>query len=424
MTTFWEVLPWLIAMLLLIGCSGFFSASEAALFYLRPNQRRTLRQGAARERTASRLLEDPDRLLSAILFWNLVVNVSYFAISAMLSIRLEEMAELPPSFSWLFALASLLLIIFCSEMMPKTLAVLAPLQISRMVSIPLSFTVRLVDPLMPLLQSINLFSRRLIWPGFVAEQYLEIADLERAIVLSGADANLIKQEQTVLQNVVNLSDIRVDEWMRPRSQLVVHQPPLTLADLHGELPVSGYLLISEEDSDEIEKALQVDQLVEFKSLERLDAHAEPVLYLPWVATVADALEKMSKRDSDVTAVVNEYGDTVGILTVEDILESVFAYAPSRSQRLFDQAPLTRLDPNRWRISGMMSLKRLGRQLQVAYPDTFSVTVAGVIQEQLQRVAEPGDTCQFGPFHFEVVAAPRRANMVVEVSLIEAGEQAE
>jgi len=152
MTTFWEVLPWLIAMLLLIGCSGFFSASEAALFYLRPNQRRTLRQGAARERTASRLLEDPDRLLSAILFWNLVVNVSYFAISAMLSIRLEEMAELPPSFSWLFALASLLLIIFCSEMMPKTLAVLAPLQISRMVSIPLSFTVRLVDPLMPLLQ--------------------------------------------------------------------------------------------------------------------------------------------------------------------------------------------------------------------------------------------------------------------------------
>ncbi len=120
-----ELAPWLTVMVVLIGCSGFFSASEAALFYLRPAQRRRLRTGTASERMASRLLDDPDRLLSAVLFWNLVVNIAYFAVSSVCALKIENELDLGEGVVFGFALVSLLAIIFFSEMLPKSFAVSA-----------------------------------------------------------------------------------------------------------------------------------------------------------------------------------------------------------------------------------------------------------------------------------------------------------
>ncbi len=422
MDIYWELLPYLLAMLVLICCSAFFSSSEAALFYLRPAERRELQSGSTAERLAAKLLRDPDRLLSAVLFWNLVINVAYFALGSICAIKLEQHTDYGRTAAIGFAVATLLCIIFCSEMLPKTVAVLKPKAVARLVSIPLMVAIRVTDPIMPVLQAINLVSRRLIWPGFKPEQYLEISDLERAILLSGADAKLIKQEQAVLHNVVSLSDIRVDEWMRPRTQTQVFRPSLSVSDLEGELPNGGYILIAEAGSEEIEKAIHLDKLISLPSLSNIDRFAEPVLYLPWSATVADALEKMSKQDGEVVAVVNEYGDTIGILTVDDVLESVFAYSPSRSQRILDQTPMLQLEQNKWEISGMMSLKRLARKLEVSYPETYSVTVAGVIEQQLQRAASDDDECEFGPFHFKVLRGVSRTNMKVEVRLVERGDQ--
>jgi putative hemolysin len=302
-------------------------------------------------------------------------------------------------------------------MLPKSIAVLKPRKISAIVSLPLSFAVRVVDPMMPLLQSINLISRRLVWPGFQAEPFMEVSDLERAIEHSGKDAALIKQEQAVLQNIVQLSTIRVEEWMRPRTQFVSFRPPVQLADLKGSIPASGYLLITEPDSREIEKAIRLDNQYQLDE-KNLDRFAEPVMYLPWCATVADALEKMSHRDREVTVVVNEFGDTIGVLTIEDILETVFVYSPSRSERLLDMPPLEKTSEATWRVAGIMSLRQLARRLEVAIPDTTSVTVGGIIQETMQRLAEPADQCVWPPFKFRVIEVAQRGSMLVEVRVIE------
>ena len=193
----------------------------------------------------------------------------------------------------------------------------------------MTIAVRAVDPLMPLLRGVNLVSTRLLWPNFKPEPFIDLNDLERAIEHSGNDESLIRQEQTVLQNIVQLSSIRVEEWMRPRAQFHIYSPPVSFDDLAGALPDSGYLLISEADSLEIEKAIRLDNQFRLPAT-HLEKLAEPVLYLPWCATVASALEKMSHRDREVTAVVNEYGETIGILSIEDILETVFSYSPSRA----------------------------------------------------------------------------------------------
>ena len=406
MDSFLQLLPWLITMAVLMACSGFFSASEAALFYLPSRDRREMESGTSAELSAAKLLADPERLLSAVLFWNLVINITYFALASICAIKLETQFALGPTAAASFAVVALLAIIFFSEMLPKSLAVIKPRAIATLVSFPLALSVRIVDPLMPLLQTINLISRRLIWPGFLPEPFMEVTDLERAIEHSGSDAALIKQEQAVLQNIVQLSTIRVEEWMRPRTQFVSFQPPVKLADLNGSIPASGYLLITEPDSGEIEKAIRLDNQYQLDA-NNMERFADPVLYLPWCATVADALEKMSHRDREVTVVVNEFGDTIGVLTIEDILETVYVYSPSRSERLLDMPPLQQSSEGRWRVAGIMSLRQLARRLVVEIPETTSVTVGGVIQEAMQRLAEPGDQCDWGPFHFEVVEVAQR-----------------
>ena len=226
-------LPWLIAMVALIGCSGFFSASEAALFYLRREDRRALAVGSRAQRVAERLLHDPERLLSAVLFWNLVTNIAYFSIAAIVGIRLELHSPVGQAAGAVFATAALLTIVFCSEMVPKSIAVLSARRLAGLVGIPLAAAVRAVDPVMPMLRSVSDVSRRIIWPSLQPEPYLELADLERAIELSH-DTEIMEQERSVLRNIVALSDIRVEEWMRPRRQLRTFKPPVAIQDLEGE----------------------------------------------------------------------------------------------------------------------------------------------------------------------------------------------
>ena len=414
MASLLELWPWLITMALLMAGSGFFSASEAALFYLRPRIREKMQSGNAGEKMAFQLTKKPERLLSAILFWNLVINIAYFAISSIIAIRLEESES--GSASILFAIMSLLAIIFFSEMLPKNVAVLRPRHLASAFSIPLSFAVRAVDPIMPLLRSVNLISRRLIWPGFEPESYMEVADLEKAIEHTADNAELIKQEQTVMRNIVALSSIRVDEWMRPRTQFVTFQPPVSRKDLvnHG-MPDSGYLLVSEPDSIEVSHAIRLDNQYELPD-EEIERFSEPVQYMPWCATVAETFERMSQRNREVTVVVNEYGDTIGVLTIEDILETVFNESPSRARRLLNVEPITKIEDSIWLVSGLLSLRRLSKQLEVELPDSDSVTIGGVMQDVLQKLCEKGDRCQWGPFAMRVIDFHATSGLLVELKL--------
>ena len=214
-----QIWPWLAAMLVLIGGSAFFSGSEAAFFCLRWSDMRRLSKGNTAGQIAAGLLHDPDRLLSAVLFWNLVINVSYFAIASIAALRISDDERGGATYAALFSLGALLTIIFFSEMLPKSIAVLSPRRIASFISIPLAVSVRVIGPLMPLMSTINLLSRRLIWPSFEPEPYMEVSDLEQAIQLSTTDAALLEQEQRVLENIVQLSETRVDELMRPRVQI-------------------------------------------------------------------------------------------------------------------------------------------------------------------------------------------------------------
>jgi CBS domain containing-hemolysin-like protein len=147
----------------------------------------------------------------------------------------------------------------------------------------------------------------------------------------------------------------------------------------------------------------------------LEHYAEDVLYVPWCTTVASALEQLRRRERQVAAVVNEFGETIGVLTMEDILHTVFTSHPSRSARLLKRAPITPAGDGGWLVTGMTSLRRLGRHFALRLPATDSVTVAGVVHEALEHLPRPLDRCRWGPFDIEVLEANDGGQLLVKLT---------
>ncbi|MBL8888546.1 MAG: DUF21 domain-containing protein [Planctomycetaceae bacterium] len=408
-------LPIFAAIAVLMLFSAFFSASEAALFYLRDRDLRQLGRGGPRQIAVVTLLQSPERVLSAILFCNLLVNMATFALTSMISLRLEESGQTVTAVA--FAVGSLFAIIFFSEMLPKCIAVLTPQSFAVFCATPISIAVRLVSPLLPALNAVNTVTMRLIWPGMQSEPYLALSDLERAVRMSGSDTTLDRNQQRALEHIVALADRRIDEWMRPSGSLPRFSPPLTLEQLRERSWESPYVLISEPDSDEIAKSLWLPGLATNRQ-KRLDTLADPVVYVPWCTSVATVIERLRKENLQVAAVVNEHGQTIGVLTLDDIFDTIFTTAASREADDTDEPSIRVVESGQWEVSGLTSLRMLGRELGVRLPESRNVTVRGVIQEVLQRIARSGDTCQWGPLDFAVTDAPLRGRMRVLVRIRE------
>ena len=158
------LLPGLLTMTVLLLCSAFFSASEAAMFSLRRAQSRVSPPGSRAQQTIARLLTDPQRLLTAVLFWNLLMNLSYFTIGSIISLKLQQADHATAAGA--FAVGSLVTIILFGEMLPKSLGVLQSQRLAVWLAIPLAATVRTVHPLLPIFRLATLLSRRLLWPNF------------------------------------------------------------------------------------------------------------------------------------------------------------------------------------------------------------------------------------------------------------------
>ena len=133
-----------------------------------------------------------------------------------------------------------------------------------------------------------------------------------------------------------------------------------------------------------------------------------------IRNVARRIKEKRDEGHEVAVVVNEFGETIGILTSADILATLFHANPSRSDRLLDREPIQQISEGVWHVIGMTSVRRLERYFQVKLPAANNVTIGGVMQDLLQRMAEKGDEVNWGPFSFRVLKAPRRGQLLIEM----------
>ena len=410
----WRViLPWLLPMAALMVLSAFFSCSEAALFSLRPRDRRTLVRRSAAGRAAVRLLDDPERLLSAVLFCNLMTNVLFFGIASIVGGRLDDAVDGGSAAAVAFTAASLLMIIFFSEMVPKSLAVLAPVPLAVFVGPPLTLAVRILGPILPVVAMANLAARRLLWPGFRPEADLDLSDIERAIDLGTGDAALAARERDMLQQLVQMADTRVGEWMRPRSQLRLESLPIGPQTLAQGVPEEGYLWFTEPDGEEVVAAVAL-RLLRPSQIDDLSAAVEPVVYVPWSATVATVFHQLLQQNRNVAAVVNEYGETIGVVTIDDIMRNVLRVPGIHDAAEGAEGEIENADPGVWRASGTTSTRRLAKHLGIRPPEGRNVTIAGLMQRINERVPRLGDSCRWDDYQLSVVDDDSQGRVVIEI----------
>lgn len=393
--------PGAMMMGVLILASGFFSGSETALFYLSREELRRLQVGGPGARLAAQLMKNPDRLLSVVLFWNLLINLSYFAVSLVTAKRLVD-ANATATAGGL-SLVSLLAMILFGEVAPKSGAVILRRTIAVWASWPLAIAARILDPILPLLNATTQGLRRAMWPELKPEPYLDLDDIEKAIEVSELDSELVQLEQKILGRILHLSEMTAEEIMRPRGTYQVFVPPLSRKHFHSQIGVSAYLFLGEQDAETVSRVIP---LAEISSLpvRNLEAAAEMVVYVPWCATVAETLARLRANFLSVAAVLNEYGETIGVITEDDILDNLLDPESSRARRLLDREPVQFLDDGTMLAEGLTTLRYLAQRLKIDFEATDDglFTIAAIMHEDLERFPEIGDESLWNGYRFRVV----------------------
>jgi CBS domain containing-hemolysin-like protein len=420
MEVFVHHMPALIAMLLLLTCYVFFSFAETAMFSLNQTDRRALAEKGKLGSLVLRLLEDSERTQNAILLGNLFVCLVFFTLASVISFDLEEKGY--RSLAWGLGIGSLLVVIILGDIWPKNISIMAPQFFALLVCVPLSFLVRALQPILPILSFLYLLTRRVIFPNFEPESYLRVTDLERAVNLSGDDAALLKREQRSLRNIVSLSDMEAAELMHPRTWLKTFRPPISfdqiLTELNGTLPRSGYCLLTESDSDEIVSALSLTRLTAEKLEIAWEEQFEDVICVPWSTPVAAVFDRMQQTDRKVAVVINEFGETMGIITIDDIIAVLFTREQGRSRGPSGRRELKLIGDHCWQLTGITSLRTLKRKFGVSFQQYSSLTVGGLFRESLERFPRVGDECQVETLHFRIMEVEDDYDLIVHLTRTE------
>lgn len=405
--------PGLLVMLGLVSCSAFFSASETAFFFLSREEIRRFSAGNRRQRTVSGLMQDPDRLLTAVLFWNLLINLGYFSIGIVMMQSLTRSGfTLVASAMGIFSLLGMIVL---GEVTPKTLAVLFRQQISVNVAWPLATAVRILDPVIPTLNQTAVILRRTFWPHVQHEPHLQPEDLEKAIDASAAyTSELLEIEQKVLHSILDLNEVLVEEVMRPRGLCVTAEPDDTL-ETHslGRTNHVSYVMVKDDgdESDIFSRAVSLVRVIGHSRATFAEL-SEPVIYVPWCATLAFVLGELRNRYSSVVIVVHEHGEMVGSLCYDDILEVIFTEGQSRTRRVLGREPLLSIGDNRYHAEGLISLRLLYQHLRISFDaeEENLNTLSGLFQDELERLPVVGDQVEVEGWQFTAIAVDSRGRL--------------
>ncbi|MFO7899892.1 MAG: hemolysin family protein [Planctomycetota bacterium] len=405
------ILYHLLAMVILLGLSAFFSASETALFSLsRRDFRRLDRSPSLIHGLIQKLRGDPQSLLTTVLFGNMLVNVLYFSVATVATIRSES-----PAIRYALGPVSLVGVIICGEVVPKAVAVAMPLGYSRLAAIPLFAFRQIIYPVRRVLGVVLKLSAMLT-RNRAAQTYVTREELQLLIRATSERGEIDRTERDMMQEIVEFAEIRVREVMVPRVDVIAFEINGTADELQRLVEETGItkLPVYEENIDNIVGILHArDVLLSDKTVP--EALRPVSLFIPEVARIEAALQQFRQRHSQFAIVVDEYGGWAGIVTLEDIVEEIVGEISDE----FDgtEEPVRQIGPDRYVLSGSVGIRDwselfgLNLELELAEVETL----AGFIVLRLGRLPREGDTLDLANLRFTVQKVEQRrvARVLVE-----------
>ena len=418
----------LVLLTCLLFMSAFFSASEVAFFVIHRVRLRVLEEeGGITGRLVASLMEHPGRLLTTILVGNMIVNV---LIGVLLPIRIELALEnaalenavyLPP---WLASVITVLIaaaiLVFLGEITPKALVARIAEPYARTVAVPLKGVDALLKPVCRgLILFTNFVFRVTRFNDIKAAPFITDEEFKNLLTNSEAQGVIEEDEGQMIQGILEFSDALLREILVPRPDVVSIAEDATVGEaleLFREKEFSRVPMYQENldritgvlfAKDLLPSATKGETTLPVKELRR------PAHFVPETMTVHGFVKDAQRTRNHLAIVVDEYGGTEGIVTLEDAIEEVIGDIHDASSE--EKPTVQLLGHGSYLVDGNLPLDELHELIDIELDDTEHETLAGFLMEQTNKIPERGDEVEFAGAVFTVreVDGKRASSIQIE-----------
>ena len=418
------VIAGILAIIALLAGAAMASGAEVAFFSLGPNQLHELRLKEDKaDKAVLHLLEVPKHLLATLLISNNFFNVAIVIISTYVTNSLFDFGRIPYWLAFLIQVVVVTsLILLFGEVMPKVYASRKSLKLARNLAGLLSILMKIFYPLSSLLvRSTNLIDRRISRKAY----NVSISELSDAVELTSGN-NTPDEEKKILQGIVKLGDIEVKEIMKSRVDVTSVDIRINYKELLELIVEAGYSRIPayEDTFDHVKGILYIKDLL--PHLDREDGFdwrelLRDAFFVPENKKINDLLQEFQEKKIHMAVVVDEYGGTSGIVTLEDIIEEIVGEISDEHDEPSGDFEFTRLDDYNFIFEGKTSLNDFYKILELD-DDLFddvrgdADSLAGLILELMEKMPERDEQVSYGQFTFTIKAVDKRRIKRVMVTL--------
>lgn len=375
----------IIFFILLIMLSAFFSGTETAYFNLKTH----------RDDVPSKLkdlLDNPRRLLVSILTGNTIVNVGIGSLAAIITFRLS-----PDNQNLMLLqviIVSIVLIIF-GEILPKTIAMRSSSQFANIVYYPLRVFMILLHPFTLILNGINKFVLKLIpkeEKSFDTEEELEIL-----AELGEEKGSLDEEESDMIRSIIKFDDKTVREIMTPRVDILSLPSDASIDDAMDLIAKKQFSKIPlyKDNIDEITGIIYAKDLVPYligsRPNVKLQSISRNVYFVPEQKPIDDLLNDFKEKKISLAIVVDEWGGTSGMVTLEDIVEEVMGEI--RDPYDLEKSPVSQINDENFIVDGKISIYDLEEEIEgMSFPEDRDYdTLGGLILDNLEDIPKQGQS---------------------------------
>ena len=400
----------LIFLIVLILLSGFFSATEMA--YIVANNLKIEIKARKKNPAAISALyfnRNPQTFFSTILLGNNIVNIALASLSTVFLATIFGWGEFT-----ILILSSAILLIF-GELIPKYFARESADRIYLLASLPLRFVLII---LYPFIKAASLFSDKLT--GTMSREadavghLFEREDIKTLVRESEKAGVVDKKESDIIEKVIELGEQRVHEAMTPRTDIVDVEITQSISEVLGVFIESGYskLPVYEENQDNIKGIVLSKDL--FRKPDSIRSVMRDVSFIPESKKSLEVLNEFLSSKISIAVVVDEFGGTAGIVTMEDILEELFGEIVDEFD--VDEHIFRKIALNTYIISGKYEVDLINENSDLKIDEGDYETIGGFIISKLGRIPALGETVIIGKF--TILIARASAQRIDVIKLIE------
>ena len=406
-------------LLLLLICSALISGSEVAFFSLNASDLESLEENNAENERINNLLKQPEELLGTILIANNFVNVGIVILSSFLLNEYfspENWSTLAVFLVEILSITTVLLLF--GEILPKVYARSSRLSFAKLVA---GFLSGIHKILLPLSRRLSKTVNRLSIEG--KGPSISVDDLEQALELT-SDDNTKEEEQRILKGIVRFGSTSVKEVMTPRTSVAAIDEKTGYHEALNKMTECGYsrIPVFEENLDQIKGLLYVKDLLPYMDASEKfgwqDLMRQP-FFVPESKKIDDLLGEFQRRRVHLAIVVDEFGGTSGVITLEDVLEEIVGEISDEFDD--DDLSYSKLDDYNFVFEASIPLIDLCRVLDLPKDrfdavDGESDTLAGLVLELAGKFLDKGEVIRYDEFTFLVESTDQRKIIRVKITI--------